>query len=101
MQLKQSRTQSMGYLKDLFRGFGKGLFLGSIFLLGATSTQVAGCGSGPKIIAYLSDPQANGMEFYNENTGEKGFVNYSETDKFVCMNKADAQTLYNYCGLGK
>jgi hypothetical protein len=77
------------------------LMLFMAFLSGGLVTQISGCGSGPKIIAYLSDPQAGGMEFYNENTGEKGFVTYSETDKFVCMNKADAQTLYNYCGLGK
>lgn len=71
------------------------------FLSGALISQAAGCGSGPKITVYLSDPSQGGMEYFDENSGVKGFVNYSETDKFICMNKADAQTLYNYCGLGK
>lgn len=75
------------------------LFMGC--LSGIVLCTIASCGSGPKITVYLSDPANGGMEFYNENTGEKGFVDYSKTEKFVAMTPTDAQTLFNYCGLGK
>jgi hypothetical protein len=57
------------------------------------------CGSGPQITVYVSDPSISGMEFYNEKTGDQGFVPYSQTDKFFCLNQADTQTLLNYCGI--
>lgn len=75
------------------------LFTG--FLSGALIMALVSCGNGPKVTIYLSDPANGGMEYYNEVTGVKGFVAYSATDKFIAMTQADAETLFNYCGLGK
>jgi len=83
MQLKQ--------LQMLFTGF----------LSGVALLCIASCGNGPKVTVYLSDPANGGMEFYDEHTGQKGFIPYSETEKFIAFNQADASTLFNYCRLGK
>lgn len=56
-------------------------------------------GSGPVVTAYISNPQALGMDFYNRRTGEQGFVAYSLTDKFVCLDPDDTLTLLQYCGV--
>jgi hypothetical protein len=71
------------------------------FLSGILMCLVASCGNGPKVRVYLSDPGSGGMEYYDENTGERGFVSYADTDKFIAFSQADATTLFNYCGLGK
>lgn len=71
------------------------------FLSGIAMCLVASCGNGPKVRVYLSDPASGGMEYYDEVTGEKGFVPYSDTEKFIAFNQQDAATLFNYCGLGK
>lgn len=71
------------------------------FLSGVSLLMIANCGNGPKVRVYLSDPANGGMEFHDETSGEDGFVPYSQTDKFVALSQADAQTLFNYCGLGK
>lgn len=60
---------------------------------------VNACASGPKVTVYLSDPAAGGCEYYDPNTQAGGFVPYSSTDKFVCFNPTDAQTLINFCGI--
>ena len=80
--------------------YRKTLTLFASFLLGFSICFIASCGSGPKVTVYLSHADANGMDYYNENTDESGFIKYSDTDKFVCFNQADAQTLFNYCSLG-
>jgi len=69
------------------------------FVSGFILALVVSCGKGPKVTVYISDPDANGMEYYNENTGTSGFVPYSSTDKFFCLNETDTQTLLNYCGV--
>lgn len=56
------------------------------------------CKTGPKVRVYLSDPAKGGMEFYDQNTDVGGFVNYAETNKFICFTPGDMQTLLNYCG---
>lgn len=55
--------------------------------------------SGPLLKVYLSDPTIGGMDFYDEKTGKSGFVYYSDTDKFICLDQVDTQTLLNYCGI--
>jgi hypothetical protein len=71
------------------------------FFSGACFSCIVACGDGPQVTVYLSDPGAQGMQFYNERTGEKGSVGYDQTDKFVCFNPQDTQQLMNYCGLGR
>lgn len=71
------------------------------FALGMMTCSLYGCGAGPKVTVYISDPSQGGMQFYNENTGQSGFVAYSETDKFVAFNPADAQMLIDYCKLSQ
>lgn len=71
-------------------------FLLVLILMGTTS-----CGKGPKVTIYISNPQKSGMDFYNENNNTKGFVDYSKTDKFICMNQTDLQSVMNYCGAKK
>lgn len=71
------------------------------FLSGLLLCFIADCGNGPKVRVYVSDPASNGMEYYDETTGEKGFVTYDKTDKFIAFSETDAQTLFDYCGLGK
>jgi hypothetical protein len=72
-----------------FMGFASGIAL----------CMMASCGNGPKVTVYVSDPEAGGMEFYNENTGKSGFVKYAETKDYVCFTGTDLQTLMNYCGI--
>lgn len=71
------------------------------FLCGFGVAMIQACGNGPKLTVYISDPTNNGMEFFNERTGEKGFVKYEETEKFIAFTPADAQMMFDYCGLGK
>lgn len=71
------------------------------FLSGLSLCFISSCGNGPKVIVYISDPTRLGMEYYNENTGQGGFVPYSETDKFVCLNQTDMNAMLNYCGVKK
>lgn len=52
---------------------------------------------GPKVVVYLSEPTRNGMEFYNEENGQRGFIDYAQTDKFVCLNQVDMQAMFYYC----
>lgn len=68
------------------------LVCSSIILGGASS-----CHGGPKVTVYVSTPASNGMNYSNEATGAKGLLPYSQSDKFVCFNPADAETLINYC----
>ncbi len=60
---------------------------------------ISGCGNGPKVSVYLSNPEVGGMDFYDPNAGHGGFVPYSATDKFVCFTPPDAQTLVSACGI--
>lgn len=76
-------------------------FMSLICLIAVVGSGVGSCANGPKVTVYLSDPAMSGMEFYNQNTKQSGFVNYSDTDKFVCFNPNDAQTLLNYCAVSK
>lgn len=71
------------------------------FIFGVFISQIYGCGNGPKVKVYISDPTQNGMEFYDENTGEKGFVPYSQTTNFIAFDETDAQALFEYCNLNK
>lgn len=52
------------------------------------------CASGPKLSVYLSDPAKNGME------SPTGFIPYSATHKFICLEPSDLGTLLNYCRQG-
>ena len=67
-------------------------------LSGIALLTIGSCGHGPLVTVYISDPSREGMEFYNEKTGATGFVEYSQTDKFVCLNQVDMQAYLNYCG---
>lgn len=59
------------------------------------------CENGPKVTVYVSDPAHEGMEYYNENTGQKGFIAYPLTDKFICFNQTDFNELLNFCHVKK
>lgn len=67
------------------------------FIVGLTISHLSGCGSGPKVTVYLSDPAQGGMQYYNELNGQRGFVKYDVTDKFVCFTQTDASAILNYC----
>lgn len=73
------------------------LFLGLIFSLLGFST----CQTGPKVTVYISNPARGGMDFSNNLTGEKGFVPYSKTDKYVALTPTDAETLLNWCEVSR
>lgn len=55
---------------------------------------------GPQVTVYVSDPYEAGMEFFDQITQKGGFLAYSFTDKFECLNPNDEQTLLTYCGIG-
>lgn len=69
------------------------LFLTALLVL------TSSCASGPKVTVYISDPAQGGCEYFNPNTQQGGFVDYSLTDKFVCFQPAEAQALINFCGI--
>lgn len=71
------------------------------FLSGVLFCLITSCAGGPKIRIYLSDPKANGMEYYDETTGASGFVNYGDTEKFICTTPDDFQRILTYCGVKK
>lgn len=71
------------------------------FVSGFLVALMISCGAGPKLRIYLSDPARLGMEYYDETSGQSGFVNYSETEKFICLNQPDANALLSYCGVKK
>ena len=39
-----------------------------------------------------------GMEFHDARTGESGFVDYKDTDKFFCLTPSDAKDVLDRCG---
>lgn len=67
----------------------------SVFLLGIDS-----CANGPKVTVYVSNPNAGGMD-YSDTSGNKGFIEFYKTDKFVCFTPPDMETMLNYCGVNK
>lgn len=71
------------------------------YLSGIITCIMISCANGPKVRVHISDPTRGGMDFYDQRTKESGFAFYAETDKFVCFNTMDIQTLLNYCGVGK
>lgn len=56
------------------------------------------CANGPRVTVYVADPPNNQFESYNEQTGAKTIVPWSQGNKFICLSPTDAQTLLNYCG---
>lgn len=71
----------------------------AIFLTGFLTAHLMGCGNGPKVMVEVSDPDNQGMETYDEKTGKKGFVPYSQTKNHICFPPADFNTLLDYCGV--
>ncbi len=58
------------------------------------------CSSGPKLTVYISNPNAHGFDF-SDATGNKGFLPYEKSDRFVALSAPDAETLLNYCGVNR
>lgn len=83
-------------LRTLFPAYDIFFFALTFFMLGAST-----CSKGPKVSVYISNAARGGMDFMNEATGEKGFVAYPQTDKYVCLSPQDAETLLNYCNATK
>ena len=54
-------------------------------------------GGGPQVTVYVSDPSVGGLDGYNEATQQSSFVKYADSDKFVCFNPPDAQSLLDNC----
>lgn len=73
----------------------------SLLLFLACLSFLDACKQGPVVTVYLSDPARAGMESYNSLTNVPGFSLYKDTDKFVCFNPTDAETLFNYCSVNK
>ncbi len=67
-----------------------------ILLLGLL---LSNCAGGPKVTVCLSNPKMMGMNCFSETTGQPSFLPYMDTNKFVCFNPTDAQTLLNFCGM--
>ena len=44
-----------------------------------------GCGKGPKVEACVSDPSKGGEQCYNARTETSRFVEYKDTDNWVCF----------------
>jgi hypothetical protein len=65
------------------------------------SFALLSCHNGPHVRTYTSYVDKGGMDYYDERTNEKGFVPYSNTDKFTCFDPEDLQTVLNYCGAKK
>lgn len=53
-------------------------------------------GKGPQVTVYISNPGSGGMDFYDEATGDKGFVPYANTDNLVCLNQVDLTSILDY-----
>lgn len=58
---------------------------------------VDSCASGPKVTVCILDPAVSALECYNEQTGQASSIPVSASDKFVCFNPTDADSLLNYC----
>lgn len=65
-----------------------------LFLLAACAT------GGPSVTVCVSDPQANGLDCYNEVTKKNSFIPYEKSDHYVAFSQEDAKSLMTYC-LGK
>lgn len=55
------------------------------------------CKTGPKIAVFISNPKEMGMDWSDARDGTHGFIDYGQTDKFVCVMPIDFQTLLTYC----
>lgn len=56
---------------------------------------------GPKVTVYISSPGSGGMDYYDAEGNEGGFVTYAETDHFICMKPADANRVIRFYATGK
>lgn len=59
------------------------------------------CKEGPKVTVCVSNPSESGFECYSQETKKSFFLKYEDSDKYVALSPADAQTLFNYCANNK
>jgi hypothetical protein len=60
-----------------------------------------GCSTGPKVTVCVSDTKSGGFECYDERTGQKYFMDYKDSEKYIALSPTDAQTLFQYCSQKK
>lgn len=72
-----------------------------IWLICCLSFLLSSCKEGPKLTVCVSDVSAGGFDCYDSTTKKSSFLKYQDSDKYVAMPPADAQTLFNYCAQGK
>ncbi len=71
-----------------------------VSLISLVLCLLASCKNAPQVTVYVVDVNAGGMDGYDEATKQTSFLEFKDTEKFVCFNPADASTLINFCGAG-
>lgn len=57
-----------------------------------------GCGTaGPKVKVCLSDPASSGMDCWDQNTSTSSFIDYADTENYVCLPPGDLKTVLDFC----
>ena len=51
----------------------------------------------PQITVYVSTPISKGLVGYSQVSKKTNFLQYDQTDKFVCFNPDDLQILLRQC----
>lgn len=68
----------------------------------AACLALNGCKAiGPIVTVCVSNTKAGGFECYDPIDKEKFFLRYEDSEKYVALSAADAQTLITYCGQKK
>ena len=75
--------------------------IGIALVMVVLSILIPACGTGPSVKLCISTPSEGGFECFDETTQKSYFVKYEDSDKYVSLPPADAQTLFNYCQVAK
>lgn len=74
--------------------------LPKLFLILSLLCLAASCKNGPKLKVCISDPQAGGLDCYDQTTEQSSFMPYPDTDRYVCLSPSDSQALLSFCARG-
>lgn len=75
--------------------------LQKILLLSLVVCLLSSCKKGPLVTVCISDPPAGGMDCYDQVNKKSFFILYAQTDKYVALPPADAESVLNFCAQGK
>ncbi len=66
-------------------------------LMISVSYSLIGCAGGPNIEVCISSPKEGFFRCYNSITQKMRFMNFTDTENYICVSPTDEKTLLDYC----